>query len=148
MNLLALEKVVIDKSSQEIFDYVSNMESFSGWFTGVVHIASLNELSHGAKGKTYLETVKIPFRGNSKVKITVVESQSPTTFITEGTLSPIKPRMEIAIRETSDWNEVIWSMYSRNNSFLFRILMLPLVRSEMSKRAKLSVKRLKENLGG
>ena len=148
MNLLASEKVVIRKDAKEIFEYVSNMENFSDWFVGVDQILSLNDLAHGVSGKSYLETVKIPFKGRSKVKITVVEADSPTIFVTEGSLNPIKPRMEISIKPLQSGNEVTWSMYSRNDNFLFKRLMLPLVRSEMTKRAKRSVNILKEMLDG
>jgi len=146
MNLLASETVLILNDQQRIFDYISNMENFSEWFVGVEGIESLNDLAHGQVGKSYLETVKIPFRGSRKVKIAVVKAESPDSFATEGTLSPIKPRMEITVRNTSEGNEVSWSMYSRNDNVWFTKLILPLVRNEMSKRAKRSIIRLKAKL--
>jgi len=51
--------------------------------------------------------------------------------------------MEITITECGLSSQFEWKMYSRNHGILFRALLLPLIRSEITKRAQKSLPRLK-----
>jgi len=143
MNVLAKETISIDRPAALIFDYVSNMENFGRWFQGVIAIEAVANEAHGTLGKTYLETVNIPLRGSRQIKLQVIESRKPTLFVTEGDFSPVMPRMEITITECGLSSRFEWKMYSRNHGILFRALLLPLIRSEITKRAQKSLPRLK-----
>ena len=83
MKLLADETLLLKESADVIFDYVSNMENFGKWFTGVISVESVDDSPHSVTGKTYLETVRIPMAGSRKIKIEVFSSQRPLLFITE-----------------------------------------------------------------
>jgi len=146
MRVVGSESVSINRNARDVFDYISNMENFGDWFGGVIDIASIDESDHGKVGKTYLETIRMPIVGQRKVKISVVDVDLPTRFVTEGSLSPLMPRMEITIMADGEASELNWTMFSRNKSLWFRLLLLPVVRSEVSKRAKVGLANLKNNL--
>lgn len=147
MKVLTRQTVSIDCDRVTVFNYISNMENFKHWFPAVIAIESENTLEHGVVGKSYLETVKIPLRGERKVKLKVVESNQGEKFVTEGKLPPVMPRMEVELKSLSDQScEVVWTMKSRNNNPLFKVLMLPLAKRVVAKRAKMGMKRLKARL--
>lgn len=147
MNLISEVEISIDRVNTDVFNYVSNMENFGAWFPGVISITSNNEESHGVVGKKYLETVKIPLVGFKKIPITVVGSKQGEFFVTEGDFSPLFPRMEIEIKCIDKMSsKMSWRMYSRNNNRMAKMLLLPLAKSVMQKRAEVGIKRLKANL--
>jgi len=146
MQQLVSESILINREAEEVFDYLSNMENFKSWFQGVVAIESQDETSHGQVGKVYLETVKVPLRGERKIQLLVVESVRPHKFVTEGMFPPLLPRMEVLIEAQGKSSAVQWSMYSRSESWLFKLLVLPFAKSVISKRAKQSLGVLKSKL--
>ncbi len=66
-----------------------------------VKIESDNSLEHATNGKKYIETVKIPFRGESKISLNVVKAEENKNFITEGDFSSLLPRMILKFYEDS-----------------------------------------------
>jgi len=147
MNLISEVEISIDCINTDVFNYVSNMENFGAWFPEVISITSDSEGPHGIVGKKYLETVKIPLTGLKKIPIAVVDSKQGEFFATEGDFSPLFPRMEIDIQRVDNISsKVSWRMYSRNSSRMFNVLLLPIAKSVMQKRAEEGVKQLKVNL--
>ena len=147
MNLISEVEISINRANTDVFNYVSNMENFGAWFPSVISIVSDNEKPHGVIGKKYLETVKIPFAGLKKIPISVVDSKQDEIFVTEGDFSPLFPRMEIEIRRIDNASSTMsWRMYSRNNNRMAKVLLIPLAKSVMQKRANVGIKRLKVNL--
>lgn len=123
------------------------MENFAAWFPEVIAIQSGDNKDHGTLGKKYLETIKIPFKGEDKYSLEVKQSDENEKFITEGDVPPVSPRMTANFTKVSE-NETLvnWKMESRNKSILFRLLLLPLFRKEMSKRAYKGMANLKRLL--
>lgn len=147
MNLLASETFSIGKPADEVFSFLSNMENFARWFPGVIRIESIDNDSHAVIGKTWLETVKVPLRGEKQITITVVATDGKSTFVTEGRFPPLLPRMEVRIVATDLANsQVHWQMFSRNNSAVFKLLILPIAKAVLSKRSKIGVRRLQRLL--
>ena len=76
-----------------------------------------------------------------------MDVEPPQWLITEGDLSIVMPRMEIRITEPSpEVCTVQWRMLSRNSNILARLVVLPLARNVMAKRASTGLDRLKELL--
>jgi hypothetical protein len=147
VSLLAEQTVAISCPVDVAYRFTCNLERFGAWFPGVIAIESANHLPHLEVGKQYLETVSIPLRGTRKVGITVKEVEPNRRFVTEGTLVPLLPRMEIDFRATGPGAcEVSWRMRSRNNRWLARWLMAPLARRVMQKRAAVGMTTLKRTL--
>lgn len=146
MNLIATKTISINKNPHEVFDYISNMENFARWFPEVISIEASDELAHGSVGKRYQEIVKVPLKGNQKIELKVVKSNKPTQFCTEGKFLPLLPRMEIQLKGSEANTDITWSMFSRNNHFLFKILMLPLIKPVIQKRANMGLGTLKKLL--
>lgn len=147
MVLIAQTETSIGCTASHAFSVVSNMERFSEWFPAVISIQANNELPHGSVGKTYLETVAVPMRGERKIELTVKESVANERFVTEGKFHPLLPRMEIQINETGEnLISLQWSMFSRTNSAIARILLLPLAKGIMQKRANIGSAKLKRLL--
>jgi len=147
VSLISEVEISIDRINTDVFNYVSNMENFGAWFPGVISIISNNEKPHGIVGKKYLETVKVPLAGLKEIPISVVDSKQGEFFVTEGDFSPLFPRMEVDIKRINNISSKIsWRMYSRNNNRMIKILLLPLAKSVMQKRAKIAINRLKVTL--
>jgi hypothetical protein len=147
MYLLAEQTITISRSVEAAYQYTTNMEYFGEWFPGVLSIESANDFPHAKCGKEYLETVSIPLRGKRKIRISVKKAQPNKLFITEGEFPLLMPRMEIAFQASgANSCSVTWRMFSRNNSFLFKITLLPLVKNVMRKRAAIGIKQLKQKL--
>lgn len=149
MHLLVEKTISVRRPANEVFAYVSNMERFGEWFPGVVSIASSDGLPHGAVGKVYLETARVPFRGDRQIALQVREAQAPHFFATEGNLRPLLPRMEVSITATApDACTLSWRMFSRSQGAGVRALAVPLTRMVMARRAAIGVANLKLRLEG
>jgi hypothetical protein len=147
MHLLAEHSVAIDRPAEAVFDYVADMERFGDWFPGVIAIESANARAHGEVGKEYVETVAIPLRGRRRVRIAVREARPGECFVTEGSLRPLMPRMEVGLRRDGPGRcELTWRMLSRNDGALFRLTLLPMARAVLRRRAAHGLARLKRNL--
>lgn len=149
VQLLAEQSTEVVCGVDVAYGYVSNLERFGEWFPGVISIESVNDIQHATVGKRYLETVSIPMRGERKVSITVKEAESNRRFVTEGSLKPLLPRMEVEFRAvSSDKCQITWRMFSRNNGLFARATIVPLARSVMKKRSAIGIERLRLALEG
>ncbi len=147
MHLLTEQTITIARPAEVAYQYATNMERFGEWFPGVLSIESANTFQHGLRGKEYLETVTVPLRGKRQIKLSVKEAQPNRLFVTEGEFAPLMPRMEIAFQATgADSCDVTWRMFSRNDSFVIKVTLLPLAKRIMRKRAAIGMKRLKQKL--
>jgi hypothetical protein len=147
MYLLADAAVDIACSDAEAFDYVGDLENFAEWFPGVIEVVAHNDVAFSERGREYRETVDVPLRGRRSVGIRVVDAEAPQRLVTEGDLSIVMPRMEIQITQASpQLCTVHWRMFSRNTNALARLLVLPIARTVMTKRASTGLHRLKERL--
>lgn len=147
MHLLAEQSIEIRCPVEQAYEYTCDLQNFAQWFPGVIQVVSQDTLDLAAPGKSYLETVTLPLRGQSKVRIRVQEAQRNSIFITEGSLRPLLPRMEIRF-DVSDpgSTRVNWRMYSRNTSFLARASLIPLARRVLKERARTGMANLKRQL--
>lgn len=147
MYLLADAAVDIACSCTEAFDYACDLENFAEWFPGVIKVAAHNDVAFSERGREYRETVEVPLRGRRSVGIRVVDAEAPHRLITEGDLAILLPRMEIHIAQSSPQTcTVQWRMFSRNPHALARLVVLPMARAVMTKRAATGLHRLKERL--
>lgn len=147
MYLLADAAIDIACPCTEAFDYTCDLENFAEWFPGVISVVAHNDVPFSESGREYRETVVVPLRGRRAVPIRVVDVEPPQWLITEGDLSIVMPRMEIRITEPSpEVCTVQWRMLSRNSNILARLVVLPLARNVMAKRASTGLDRLKELL--
>lgn len=147
MFLLAEQEVVIERPVPEVFGFVCNMEHFPAWFPGVLAMESADALPHGHPGKTYAETVATPLHRTTKISIRVKEVRLNEWFVTEARFPPLMPRMEIALASRPNGAcHLIWRMYSRNTKPLTRLLLLPLARRVLRRRALRGVANLKTRL--
>jgi len=147
MYLLADTTVDIACPSADAFDYACDLENFAEWFPGVIEVVAHNNVAFCERGREYRETVDVPVRGRRSVGIRVVDAEAPHRLITEGDLAIVMPRMEIHIAQTSPLAcTVQWRMFSRNSHALARLVVLPVARAVMTKRAATGLNRLKEHL--
>ena len=151
MYLLADAAVDIACSAADAFNYACDLENFSDWFPGVINVVAHNDVAFSERGREYRETVDVPLRGRRSVGIRVVDAEAPHRLITEGDLSIVMPRMEIHITQSSPQACTLqWRMLSRNRNrnrnALARLVVLPIVRTVMTKRAATGMQRLKERL--
>jgi hypothetical protein len=147
MYLLADADVDIACSAADAFDYACDLENFSDWFPGVVDVVAHNDVAFSERGREYRETIVVPLRGRRSVGIRVIDAEAPHRLITEGDLSILLPRMEIHITQSSPQVcTVQWRMLSRNRNALARLVVLPMARTVMTKRAGAGLERLKESL--
>jgi carbon monoxide dehydrogenase subunit G len=147
VHLIAEESAEIRCSIAEAYEYTCDLEKFGQWFPGVIKIVAEDALDLTATGKSYLETVAIPLRGNSNVRIRVKEAQRNHIFVTEGSLRPLLPRMQIQFRDSGQNSTLVnWQMHSRSQSVLVRATLIPMARRVMKARAKEGMANLKRHL--
>ncbi|MFI5507371.1 SRPBCC family protein [Mycobacterium sp. NPDC051804] len=147
MYLLADADVDIACSAADAFDYACDLENFSDWFPGVIDVVAHNDVAFSQNGREYRETVDVPLRGRRSVGIRVIDAEAPHRLITEGDLSIVLPRMEIHLTQSSPQVcTVRWRMLSRNPNTLARLVVLPMARTVMTKRAGAGLQRLKQHL--
>ena len=145
--ILADHTISIERPIHDVFDYVANHENYADWFPGVIGIVSGNELPHGSIGKTYLERIKMPTGRARLIEISVVESESPVLFATEGYFPPLHPRMEVHFKRLSEnCTEVRWMFSSRSESTLGRLLVRMLIRRDLLQRSTQGMASLKRAL--
>lgn len=146
MQRIATSKARILAPLQAVFDYAIDFERMVEWFPAVKHVEALNDLDPDVPGKRYLETLEMPLRGPRQIEITVVEAVRNKSFVTEGRLRPLWPRMEMRFAAADgDSTDFSWSMFSRNDRPGFRLL-LPFVRRLMQRRADAALLNLRWTL--
>ena len=147
MHLLAEESIEIHCATADAYGYACDLERFGQWFPGVVKIVAENALDMTAAGKSYLETVAIPLRGHRTVRIRVMEAERDRMFVTEGSLRPLLPRMQIQFRASGRNSTLVnWQMHSRSRSAFLRATLIPLARRVMKARARIGLANLKRQL--
>ena len=138
------QSISIDVPAASLFAFLSNHETYIRWYPNVVAIVSANDLPHGAVGKRYRETLRLPSGREQSFNIRVVESRAPDLFITEGTLKPIHPRMEARLTATSARRTLLNLRFlTRSQSALGRLLIPLLFRQTMVRQAQAGLARLK-----
>lgn len=146
--LLAEGTVEIDRSCDEAFAYVSNLENFPAWFPGVASMRALDASEHGRVGKRYRETVHLPFGRTTTIDIEVKEARPGARLLTEGD-GLLLPCMSVQFAAVSEERtRIAWRMVSRNQKWWFRWLAAPLLRVVMGGRARRGLRRLRHNLEG
>lgn len=141
--ILADETVSIASPLPVLFAFLSNHENYSRWFPGALAVISEDGLPHGTVGKVYRETLRLPSGRDRTFDIEVVESHAPDRFMTEGTLAPLHPRMEMRLTARSP-NETVLNLrfLSRNQSTLGRVLIGALARRVVRRQCRTGVRRL------
>jgi hypothetical protein len=146
--LLAEGTIEIDRSCDDTFAYVSNLENFPAWFPGVATMRALDASAHGRVGKRYRETVRLPFGRTTTIDLEVKEARPGAHLLTEGE-GLLLPRMSVQLSALSGARtRVDWRMVSRNQAWWFRWFAAPLLRGVMGGRALRGLRRLRENLEG
>ena len=149
MYLLADASVDIACSCARAFDFACDLENFAQWFPGVIEVVAHNDVAFSERGREYRETVDVPLRGRRSVGVRVVDAEAPHRLTTEGDLAIVMPRMEVLLTQSSPQTcTVQWRMFSRNRNALARLVVLPVARAVMTKRASTGLQRLKQRLEG
>ena len=138
------QSVSIDAPIPSLFAFLSNHENYIRWYPNVVAIGSADAAAHGTVGKLYRETLRLPSGRDQTFDIKVVECRAPELFITEGTLKPIHPRMEVRLTATSATRTLVnLRFFSRGQSALGRFLIPLLFRRTMVRQTRAGLTRLK-----
>lgn len=144
---LADETLSIASPISTVFAFLSNHENYIAWYPGVVSVTAADRLPPGTVGKVYNETLRLPSGRHRAFDITVVESRAPELFMTEGTLAPIHPRMEMRLTATSAQETTLnLKFLSRNPSALGRLLIRALVARAVRRQSKVGLLKLKSLL--
>jgi hypothetical protein len=142
--VLADETLSIASPISNVFAFLSNHENYSRWYPGALAVASADGLPHGMVGKVYQETLRLPSGRHRAFDIKVVESRTPDQFMTEGTLTPLHPRMEMRLTAKSAHETVLsLKFFSRNQSAMGRFLIGALVRGVVRRQSQAGLRKLK-----
>ena len=141
------ETLSIASPISTVFAFLSNHENYIAWYPGVVSVTAEDRLPPGTVGKVYNETLRLPSGRHRAFDITVVESRAPELFMTEGTLAPVHPRMEMRLTATSAQETTLnLKFLSRNPSALGRFLIHALVARAVRRQSKAGLLKLKSLL--
>jgi uncharacterized membrane protein len=145
--ILADETLSILRPISSVFGFLSDHENYIRWYPGVVSVTSVDRLPVGTIGKLYRETLQLPSGRQRDFDIKVIESRKPEVFITEGTLAPIFPRMEIRLTAVSTDETVLRLRFlSRSQSALGRLMIRTLVRRAVQRQTRRGLAKLKRLL--
>lgn len=145
--LLADETVTIDSPIEAVFAFVSDHQNYSRWYPGAMAVIAVDDLPAGAVGKIYRETLRLPSGREQVFDITVVESQAPDRFMTEGSLAPLHPRMEMRLAARSARETALnLKFFSRSQSALGRLLIPTLARRVVQRQSRAGLRKLKSIL--
>ena len=145
--ILADETVSIASPISNVFAFLSNHENYIRWYPGVMAVTSVDGLPQGTVGKVYKETLRLPSGRHRAFDIKVVESRTPDLFVTEGTLAPLHPRMEMRLTAKSAHETVLnLKFFSRNQSIMGRFLIGALVRRIVRRQSQVGLRKLKSLL--
>ena len=137
----------INRPIETVFAFLSNHENYVRWFPGVVSIESANSHPHGAIGKTYHETLRLPTGRNRIITIEVVDSRPAELFVMEGRFPPLHPRTEIRLSSKSGGETVLnWRFFSRSQSAIGRSLIRALIKRTVARQSEAGLFRLKSVL--
>jgi hypothetical protein len=142
--LLADETMSIASPISTVFAFLSNHENYSRWYPGALSVTSVDGLPPGTVGKVYRETLRLPSGRDRVFDIEVVASRTPDLFMTEGTLAPLHPRMEMGLTaKSADETVLNLKFFSRNQSVVGRLLIGALVRRVVRRQSRAGLRRLK-----
>lgn len=149
MHLIAEASAAIARDPAAVFAYAADLGNFAAWFPGVVAIRAEDALPITQPGKRYREQVRIGFGRERTIAIAVKQAEPDRRLVTEGAFAPLLPRMEMVVTPSEDGGARLnWRMHSRSRSWPVRLLLLPLARRVMQKRAAIAMVRLKRILEG
>ncbi len=145
---LADASTTINRPVAEVFNYVCDLTYFADWFPAVSKIEPGNALTPYQPGKIYWETVATGLGRKRRIELRVIDVDYNRRFVTEGQFPALLPRMEITFRSGDNVKTTVvrWRMMSRRTEGLGRLLLLPIARRVMSKRAPIGLKNLKRIL--
>lgn len=141
---LADETLSILRPISDVFAFLSDHENYVRWYPGVVAVTSADHLPPGTVGKLYSETLRLPSGRQRIFNIRVIESRPPGIFMTEGTLAPIFPRMEIRLTaKSADETVLNLKFLSRNQSAPGRFMIRAFVRHAVQRQTRRGLLKLK-----
>ena len=141
------ETISINRPIAEVFAFVSDHENYVRWYADAEAVTSTDGLPPGTVGKVYSETLRLPTGRRRVFDIRVMDVRAPGLFVTEGTLSPLHPRMEMRLTAKSKAEtELNLRFFSRNQSALGRLLIGALIPRAMRKQAQSALFKLKSIL--
>ena len=141
---LADETLSIIRPIADVFAFLSDHENYARWYPGVVAVTSTDRLPPGTVGKLYSETLRLPSGRQRIFEIRVIKSRTPDIFMTEGTLAPIFPRMEIRLTtKSADETVLNLKFLSRNQSAFGRFMIRALVRPAVQRQTRRGLSKLK-----
>ncbi|WP_438465709.1 SRPBCC family protein [Marinomonas sp. PE14-40] len=146
--MIQLAKVTqsIKQDINSVFTYTTDLENYSNWFEGIIHIEPSNTLAQLEIGKTYRETLLI----NDKEEILTIKvhhCSSPTQFVTQGDLVGLLPQMTMSFEQISEQETRFTLVYaSREPALKQNPEMIQALQDDLHSRANKAVQNLKKIL--
>ena len=146
--MIQLAKVTqsIKQDINSVFTYTTDLENYSNWFEGIIHIESSNTLAQFEIGKTYRETLLI----NDKEEILTIKvhhCSSPTQFVTQGDLVGLLPQMTMSFEQISEQETRFILVYSsREPALKQNPEIIQALQDDLHSRANKAVQNLKKIL--
>jgi uncharacterized membrane protein len=146
--MIATTSIIIERSIDEVFDYVSNVENMPRWVSGVSRVRALpDKVRAGARfSLDYAEGMR-----NAAIDFKVVEFEPPRRFVTKtvrGPFSfPFKGTMEL--RSVGESTEVINNVETGDESLGARLASLvfgPVLRRSVRRRLEQELQALRAGI--
>ena len=85
----------IDMATEDVFAFAADLDNTPRWFPGIAKMESADALPPASVGKRYDEVARIPFRGETRIAIEVVESRADRHIAIHADLAPVLPRFDL-----------------------------------------------------
>ncbi len=147
--LVLQDSVTIERSADDVWAFVRDMENYPLWFTGIVKMASADDVPVATIGKRYDETAIVPGGKEETISVEVIAADEVARHLAiQASLEPFVPRFDYRVTPVSS-NRCIfhWRSIATGRSLKAR-LQRPVFRMILRKRLAVSLENLRRILSG
>ena len=148
-SLVLQASVTLERSADDVWAFVRDMENYPLWFTGIVKMASADDLPIATIGKRYDETAIVPGGREETISVEVVMADDANRHLAiQASLEPFVPRFDYRVVPVSGNRCTFhWRSVATGRSFKAK-LQRPVFRMILRKRLATSLDNFRRILSG
>jgi uncharacterized protein YndB with AHSA1/START domain len=136
--------VEIDRTPQDVFDYVADLERHTEWQAALLHVERQTE-GPTRVGTKAVDTRKVPL-GKQKFPFEVTEHEPPSRTSFQVTGGPVRPHGTLTFTPLDDGKRTRVDFTIEFGAHGFGKLLLPMVNRETAKQVPRNLASLKQRL--
>ncbi|MGL5838277.1 MAG: alcohol dehydrogenase catalytic domain-containing protein [Sphingorhabdus sp.] len=147
--LVLQDSVVIDRPANDVWRFVRDMENYPLWFTGIVRMASADDLPPATIGKRYDEMAIAPGGKEETITVEIIAADEEKYHLAiQASLEPFVPRFDYRVVPVSANRCVFHWRSVATGRGLKAMLLRPVFRMILKKRLAISLENFRRILSG